>query len=351
MSEQPKNTNADEVDLGQLFLIIGRGFQKLFDFIGSIFKGIFHVFILFLLLLQKNFLILILAAVIGAGGGFLIDIFKTPKYISKMVVKPNFDSTQQLYNNIEFYDELAKEQDSLTLSSVLDVSVLEASRIKDVSITPYQDDNQKFKLYNTFLKDLDSAVAQTVDFEDYLENFNMMNVRFHEVSIVTTDREIARKTQSAIIESVASNDYFKLQKSTSDANIKLQGKIYKEQLAEIDSLQQFYRELMIKEVEKNVSGTNIDLSSSDVATQSKELALLKERDSVKIKLVELNSERADKSAIVNVISDFPDRGVKMKGFWNSYKIVLPSMLIGIVVFILLLLRMNTFLNDYTKKLN
>ena len=48
-TNQPQKNNEEEVDLGSLFVIIGRGFSKFFNFIGSIFKGIFHAFIIILI--------------------------------------------------------------------------------------------------------------------------------------------------------------------------------------------------------------------------------------------------------------------------------------------------------------
>ena len=36
-----QNNNEEEVDLGSLFVIIGRGFSTLFNFIGTFFKFIF----------------------------------------------------------------------------------------------------------------------------------------------------------------------------------------------------------------------------------------------------------------------------------------------------------------------
>ena len=42
-----KNNNEEEVDLGSLFVIIGKGFKNFFNFIGSIFKGIFEFIIQF----------------------------------------------------------------------------------------------------------------------------------------------------------------------------------------------------------------------------------------------------------------------------------------------------------------
>ena len=53
MSTNQRN-NEEEVDLGSLFLIIGKGFSKLFNFIGNIFKDIFHVVITILIFVKKN---------------------------------------------------------------------------------------------------------------------------------------------------------------------------------------------------------------------------------------------------------------------------------------------------------
>ena len=49
-----KNNNEEEVDLGSLFVIIGKGFKNFFNFIGSIFKGAFH-FLISILLFKRNF--------------------------------------------------------------------------------------------------------------------------------------------------------------------------------------------------------------------------------------------------------------------------------------------------------
>ena len=132
-NQQPTNSSSsssEEVDLGQLFQLIGNGFKKLFRFIGNIFKGIFHTIILFLLFLQKHFIKFTVAAVVGLALGIYLDMIKTPKFISTMVVEPNFNSVQQLYNNVNFYNELAAAEDSTALAEALDVSVSEAFKLK-----------------------------------------------------------------------------------------------------------------------------------------------------------------------------------------------------------------------------
>ena len=347
MPEQPVNTPSDEIDLGQLFQIIGRGFQKLFNFIASIFKGIFHVTILFLLFLQKNGIILGIAVVVGAVGGYILDSIKPEKYISKMVVEPNFNSVRQLYNNIDFYNDLAAAKDSIALADALDIEQSEAASIKEIFVDSYSDENQKIKLFDEFVRELDTSTVKAIDFESYLKNFNSMDARFHQISLISTNNLVAKKVQPTIVESISANEYFKLQKGINDINLELQDSIINQQLVEVDALQDLYKTVLEKEAEKPMQGTNINLAENG-ESQNKELALVKEREILKKQLVQLNREKANKASILNVISDFPNRGVKLKGFWKSYKFLLPLVLLVVVFGILGAMGLNKYLKAYKK---
>ncbi|WP_136468206.1 hypothetical protein [Flagellimonas onchidii] len=348
MAELPSNQNtSDEIDLGQLFQIIGRGFQKFFNFIGSIFKGLFHLLILLLLFIQKHFVILTIAVVVGGVSGYFLDNYLPERYISKMVVEPNFNSVQQLYNNIDFYNDLARAQDSVTLATALDITSKEAASIKKIFVDSYSDENQKIKLFDNFIKELDTTTIKTIDFENYLKNFNSLDARFHQISIISTDNRVAKKAQPAIISSISINDYFKRQKEINEENIALQDSIYMQQLVEIDSLQSLYKRVLEKEAEKPMQGTKINLAENG-ESQNKELALVQEREVIKEKLVELNEERANTSKILNVISDFPNRGVEQKGVWKSYKFLLPLVFLGLTIGILGLFGLGKYLKSYRK---
>jgi len=339
---------SEEVDLGQLFQLIGNAFKRLFNFIGSIIKGIFDVIISFLLFIQKHFIKFVLAIAIGAIGGHFLDKNKAPNYISTMVVEPNFNSVQQLYNNIEFYNDLAQAEDSIALASALNIDVLDAASIKKLYLDSYSDENQKLKLFDDFIKGLDSTTVKAIDYQAYLKNFNSLDARFHKISMESTNSYVAKKAQLAIISSIATNGYFKLQKETNAENLKLKEEVYKQQLSEIDSLQKLYKTILMKEADKPMQGTSINLAGNGASSQNKELTLLKERDVLKSNMVLLNNERANKATILNVISDFPTRGVKIKGIWKSYKFLLPLALLGIVVGVLSFLELNTYLKKYKK---
>ena len=75
-----KNNNEEEVDLGSLFVIIGKGFKNFFNFIGSIFKGIFHRFILILIFLRIHLIKFAVAALLGVIAGFFLENSKEIKY-------------------------------------------------------------------------------------------------------------------------------------------------------------------------------------------------------------------------------------------------------------------------------
>jgi hypothetical protein len=341
----PNNSSSEEVDLGQLFQLIGNGFKKFFNFIGNIFKGIFNVLIHFLLFIQKHFLKFTIAAVVGLAIGVYLDIIKEPKYISTMVIEPNFNSVQQLYNNVNFYNELAKAQDSTTLAEVLNITTLEAGLITKFTVESYSDENQKVLLFDRFVRSLDTTTQKTIDMEKYLMNFNSFDARFHTISVTATDNSIAKKTQPSIINSISKNDYFNLQKNISDINLNLQDSIYKKQINEIDSLQLLYKRVMIKEADKPLQGTSISLGENG-GNENKELALINKMEDLKTGLVKLNEQRANKSSILNVISAFPRRGVEVKGLLISNKFRVPVALITLTLIFLGVLSLNKYLKNH-----
>jgi hypothetical protein len=340
----PQPQQSEEVDLGQLFKLIGNAFDRLFKFIGGIFKGILDAVILFLLFIQKNFIKFLIIGVIGVTIGIFIDYIRDPRYISTMVVEPNFNSVQQLYNNIEFYNELAEAKDSTALADVLAISKREASTIKEFKVESYSDENQKIQLFDRFVRSLDTSTRKAIEMKSYLKNFNSFDARFHTVTIIATNNRIAKKIQPVIINSISGNDYFNLQKYISDVNIKLQDSLYKKQIMEIDSLQILYKKVMLAEAEKPMQGTSINLGENG-SKDNKELALVNKIAELKTNLVELNQERANKSSIINVISDFPNKGVEQRDLFERYTFLVPCFMLIATLIIFMFLSLNNYLKN------
>lgn len=339
---------SDEVDLGQLFKLIGNAFDRFFRFVSRIFTGFFRLILLFLLFIQKHFIKFVAVIVIGLALGVYLDMKKEPLYISSMVIEPNFNSVQQLYNNIGFYGELARARDSLALAEVLNITPQEALSIRGFKVESYSDENQKIVLFDKFVRSLDSTTKRAIDFKAYLKNFNSLDARFHTISVTASDNSVAKKIQPAIISSISNNNYFNLQKSISDSNIKLQDSLYNKQITEIDSLQSLYQKVMLKEAERDIQGTNISLGEKGTQ-QNKELSLINKMEELKLGLVELNIERGNKSSILNVISDFPRKGVREKGILKSYKFLVPTLFLILSAIASVFLALHKFLKKYKRK--
>lgn len=343
--EKQRQTSSEEVDLGQLFNAIGRMFERFFRFIILIFTGLFGAVLSVLLFIQKHFLKFCVVIVIGLVIGSVLDHYKSPKYISTMVVEPNFKSVQQLYNNIGFYNELAKTEDYVTLSEVLKITGEEAHSIIGFKVESYSDENQKILLFDKFVRSLDSTTRKAINMESYLRNFNSFDAQFHTISVTTSENTVAKKIQPALISSISNNSYFNLQKQISDTNLQLRDSLYNKQIAEIDSLQLLYKRVMLKEAERGIQGTNINLGERG-SQDNKELSLINKMEDLKKGLVSLNEERGNKSSILNVISEFPRKGVREKGILNSYKFLVPSLMLALIIVILLLSSLNRYLKNH-----
>jgi hypothetical protein len=345
MAEQPGKQGSDEIDLGQLLQLIGNGIRKVFNFFLTLLKSLAHALIIILIFLRRNFILLFLSVLVGGIGGYFVDQYMPTTYVSRMVVEPNFNSARQLYNNIGFYNDMARAKDSVALSKALKIEISEAASIKEIFVDSYTDENQKIRLFDDFIKGLDTTTISVIDYESYLSNFNSMDARFHQISVISTNNLVAKKAQPSIVRSISSNSYFRLQKRINDENIKIQDSIILRQLVELDSLQNLYKTILVKEAERPMPGTSISLADNGTS-QNKELAIISEREELKSLLVQLNREKANKGSILNVISDFPDRGVERKGYWYSYKMILPTFLLAVVILILLAIRVNKYLKNY-----
>ncbi|RZS99306.1 hypothetical protein [Aquimarina brevivitae] len=341
-----KENTSEEIDLGQLFKMIGDGFKKLFNLIGNIFKGIFHALVLFLQYIRAHFIKFAIAGLVGVGIGWYWDSVSDPIYRSNMVVEPNFNSVQQLYNNIEFYNDLAKEKEFQSLAEALGVEQELASTIKKFKIESFSDQTQRIKQFSDFISQLDTISQQKVDYEDYLKNFNDINSRFHKITVEATNPTVAKKSQRSIIRSIETNEYFQLQKKINELNLSVQDSVLTSQIKEVDSLQGFVKKLKLLEANKAESSTSISMGEGK-SDENLEIQLLNQASRFKAEIVALNKERAKTQNTINIISEFPQKGVRVNEFFRKKKVLLPILLIGLVLITLSLLSLNSFLKTYS----
>jgi len=132
--ELPQPQQSEEVDLGQLFKLIGKAFDRFFKFIGSIFNKLFLAFVWFVFFIKKHILKLFIAGVLGIALSLILEKTSEPVYKSYVTVKQNYPTGENLYNSIGYYNDLVNQKDIVTLKNTLNIKETEAASILDFDI-------------------------------------------------------------------------------------------------------------------------------------------------------------------------------------------------------------------------
>tara|TARA_R110002073_G_scaffold279026_1_gene443063 strand:+ start:339928 stop:340962 length:1035 start_codon:yes stop_codon:yes gene_type:complete len=341
-----ENTPSEEVDLGNLFQIIGKGFKNLFNGIGQLFKALFHYLILFLLFLRNNALKLGLAALIGGGIGLYLDLTKSKTYVATMIVEPNFKSTQQLYNDIDFYHELVKQKDSNLLAETLNITKAEAAKLKGFYIEPIKNENEKLELFNDFIEEVDTTTVKNIDIREFKRGFTDYDYRYHKILVRSEQSGIFPKISQPIISSVEDNGYFKNQKKINTINLTQNEDLLKKSLIEVDTLRKVYNQVLLAEANKIEQGTSISLAEGSRRTD--EIELFNESLKLNKELIDNNTEKAQTTEILNVVSSFSRVGVKEREVFKKYTVQLAGFFFGLMFLFILGKQLNSYLLNYRK---
>ena len=345
MSTDQKN-NEEEVDLGSLFIIIGRGFSKFFNFIGNIFKGIFHGIISILIFLKNNMIKIGIATIIGGVLGIFLEVKKVNTYESELLLEPNFNSTRQLYDNVNYYNNLVKQKDTAGLATTFKLDKPAAASLKGFVLEPIETENDIINSYNEFVSSVDTTTIKSYTFVEFKKSFTEYDYNLHKVTVTSTQNDVFDKLDDVIISSVVNNKYYNKIKELSNKNLNRTDSLYRQNLTQIDSLRKVYVEVMLDEAKKQTNGTNIDLGGEKTTT--KELDLFATGRQINADLKQILSDKATKYEVINVISNFQPIGTEVKGLTKN-KAFLLALLGGVLMILFLLLRrLNSYLSSYNK---
>ncbi|CAL2088782.1 hypothetical protein [Tenacibaculum sp. 190524A05c] len=346
MSKQVKDN--EEVDLGSLFVIIGKGFSKLGNLIVSMFNVIFKFLIEALLFLKTNVIKLSIAALIGGVVGFIIEYKNGTKYEANLYVKPNFGSSRQLYNNVNFYNDLVKQKNSKDLSEIFGISEDEAKSLKKFSIKPVINENDILTSFDELMQSIDTATVKSYSYKKFKETFTEVDYNIHEISVESLNDNIFQKLSQPIISSIINNDYFKTLKGNKKENLKRTSSLLKKNLQQADSLHSLYKKVLLEEAKKSNSGTTIDLAQSRNKSE-RELKLFETSLRLNDNLVEVNDDLSEKSEVINIVSNFQPIGHKVREIEKNKGFQFALVGFGLMVVFLLLVQLNTYLEEYKER--
>ncbi|WP_046755321.1 hypothetical protein [Kordia jejudonensis] len=352
--EAPKPST--EIDLRELFRMIGAVFSKLFKFIRDIFLLVFDLIIKVLIIMRVHVLKFAIVGFLSVIVGWFIDSRQEPIYASGMYIEANYDSTRQLYSNIRYYNGLAEDADSTKLAEIFDITKDQAGTLLGFFIEPDVTENGMLNAYNDFMKKTDTTfVLGEIDFKKFRTNTSPLDFNTHQISVLSFDKEIIPVLQEPLVKKNIENNYIKRQKEINLRNLEQTEQTLKSQLVKIDTLGEVYKELLREQPKDDKtragSGTYIQLAANN-DKKTKEIELLRINEEISNKILEINYKKELNSEIINVLSGFSP-GAEIKSFYDSFLFRIPVITISLLLMFILLRELNTYLNTYeeNKRLN
>jgi hypothetical protein len=344
--ESSKSNNEEEVDLGSLFVIIGKGFSKFFNFIGDIFKGFFHFLVIILIFLKENSIKIGIAGFLGLIAGVFLEVKTPKKFESEMLLQPNFESTRQLYNNVNYYNDLVKQKDTISLQKIFNLDKKIAGSLQAFEIAPIITDRDIINTYNNLILSVDTLTIKSYDYAAFKNSFTIYDYKLHKLTVTAKENDVFEKLGDVLISSVVNNNYFKRLKKLTNESLNRTDSLYRQNLTQVDSLRKVYVEVMVAEAKKQTAGTNIDLGGEKSTT--KELELFETNRKINADLRGVASQKATSYEVINILSSFQPIGTEIKGVTKNYAFLLTVLGAGFMILFLLVRQLNNYLNNYKK---
>ncbi len=192
----PNKTNAsDEIDLGQLFQMIGKGFNH-------IFRGLLRLF----LYLKKNTLVLFGLVILGGAIGFGLNQIVAKKMKTEVIVKPILESKNYLYDVVDEIQANIKAKDTAFFSNIgVDINDLDGLEINIASVDNISKSSEEEIKYFELLQNFENteAIADIVRAE--LKNKSSFN---HRITFFYKDAKRGQEIAKKIMGYINSNKYF-----------------------------------------------------------------------------------------------------------------------------------------------
>lgn len=310
---QNNENSSDEIDLGQLFQMIQRGFDR-----------IFRSFLRLFLYLKKNALILIGLAVLGVAIGFGLNQIVTKRMKTEVIVKPNLESKNYLYSVIDEIQANIRAKDTAFFQP-LGISFDQLKGFK-VEIGPIEGEQQgknledQMKYLETLQNFQNTTVISDVVRTEILNNSSLN----HRISFFYKDATYGQECAKRLMDYINSNPYFKELIQIYQENAKERIEKNVAVISQLDDLISNYSE-KIGEKKNSVGESRIVLDSEE-SLDMKGLFELKNsliRDTERKKL-----ELQEQTGTISVINFGRPQQVQ-KAFFGKNIVLLPTLLIAL----------------------
>lgn len=349
MSENNKPTpQNEEIDLTFFIDTIKNVFQKVISLLQSVFKGLLSVLMGFAKILLSNWLIIVGIIVFGFIGGKILEKNTPSIYVSKTLVRPHFDSKYQLINNIGYFNALLKSKDFDRLSDIFKVKEDSVKEILEFGIiSGPESENDRILQYDMFLKSIDSVRAQSITFEDFINNRGTHDGDIFEISIESKKKDIYKYLQDGLYNSIV-NEYSINIRDKRDSVVAIERRNLIKSLAEVKKMQEFYIKMLEENQEKKQNAIKIGpgLTFSTDDNKTREYDLLNKEVEIRDEIRKLDIEVVENNDFFDVISDFQEIGKPFRPWKQRYSLIFPVLGLSMLLLVFIFLNTIRFIKDY-----
>jgi len=352
MSKTKNSKPGEEVELGQLFKMIGSVFSRLYKFIGSIFNHFLFALVWLILFIKKKIIILTIAGFLGLVVGVVLDMSVPPTYKSTLSVKQNYETGENLYESINYYNGLLKDNDYKILGQLLGLTETASREIVGFDIKPIITDNEYLVMFNKYIGNLDSLAASKIEYKEYVKNIREYKHRYQQISIKSKTRADFKGVFSNIINNIETNSFFVNEQAKDILELQQTKQAIEISLVQSDSLQQTYKRVLenSKDAQSNAE-IGITFEGANESEKTKEFELYINDIELRERVVKIQRELKDKENIIDMISSKQDNGFEddtkeFLGLDIPFKLYYIVLALTVVFIFILGKELITFLENH-----
>lgn len=321
-------TNVDEIDLGQLFQMIG----KVFD---TIFRGFLGLY----LYVKKNILVLGILVIVGVAIGFAMNKITTDLMKTDIIVKPNIDSRNYLYEVVDEIQANIKAKDILFFKDLgIDVENLNGFEITVEPLTDNTDNPDQVAEYLELLQVFEgSTEGPTEAISDIVltEITSKSTLINHKISFYFKDSKHGQDYAKKLMRYINSNPYFVDLIAVYNQNALKRVEKNTELVTQIDTLISSYAE-KLGQNNTSISDAKISFNNEENIDIRALFDLKKELiEDIELKKVELNTITHP----IKIINFGKPQEVKKALFIDGI-VLIPSLLVGLFFLISIVKYLN-----------
>ncbi len=307
----PKQNNpSDEIDLGQLFKLIGKGFNR-------IFIGLLRFF----LYIKKNIFILIGLGVLGILAGYGLKQISSAKMKTEVIVRPNIESKDYLYDVVAEIEANIKAKNKAFFEPLdIEIEALKGFEITVVSLGDKKSKLEDELKYLELLRGLDVSGAVSDVVRNEILSRNSLN---HKITFSYKDNALGYESAKKLMEYINSNPYFNelIEVYLDNAENRIQEN--KALIKQLDEL--------ITQYSSNLAAEENRKSESRIVLENEEQLDIRELFDLKNELIQdielKNLELKTRENAIKVINFGQPQEVK-KPFFEDILVAVPLILVG-----------------------